>query len=227
MSLYDFQEGELLINGHPAEAFPPSQLHNRTSCAFQDHSKYSLTLRENVGIGNVSLIDSIPDIEMALRKGGAEALEKTIGLEGMLDRYGVPDQTGRDDGDGGRDQEEMDMPEPPPDMHMRGGGRGRGGRGGGMLGGLGGGSGRGGFSGPPPGGFPPMNGMPFPPPGMEGMPPPAEMNGMPPPGMMMPGFGGPGQVKEDKHPLSGGQWQRIALARAWMRAEKADLVVFE
>lgn len=28
-------------------------------------------------------------------------------------------------------------------------------------------------------------------------------------------------------PLSGGQWQRIALARAFMRSDEADLVVFE
>jgi ABC-type multidrug transport system fused ATPase/permease subunit len=33
--------------------------------------------------------------------------------------------------------------------------------------------------------------------------------------------------KETYHALSGGQWQRIALARAFLRAEDADLVVFE
>lgn len=31
----------------------------------------------------------------------------------------------------------------------------------------------------------------------------------------------------DAKPLSGGQWQRLALSRAFMRSEEADLVVFE
>lgn len=35
------------------------------------------------------------------------------------------------------------------------------------------------------------------------------------------------KASRDAKPLSGGQWQRIALARAFMRSDEADLVVFE
>lgn len=32
---------------------------------------------------------------------------------------------------------------------------------------------------------------------------------------------------QERHALSGGQWQKLALSRAFMRADEADLVVFE
>lgn len=86
-----------------------------------------------------------------------------------------------------------------------------------------------------------------PPPPMGGMPPP----GPPPPGAGRGGRGPPGppgairlptsgpvpKLRKGKHQmrlqlrdaksLSGGQWQRIALARAFMRSDEADLVVFD
>lgn len=89
MGLYD-HTGDLLINGHPAEAFPSKQLHARTTCCFQDHCKYQLTLQENIGIGNVDLIDSEIDIDRAIVKGGAESVRDRVGLGGKLDDVGVP-----------------------------------------------------------------------------------------------------------------------------------------
>ncbi|KIO28294.1 hypothetical protein M407DRAFT_22503 [Tulasnella calospora MUT 4182] len=86
------------------------------------------------------------------------------------------------------------------------------------------------------------------------LPPPPPMGGMPPPGPPPPGLGGgppgpppPGAIRlpsgpvpkgrkgkhqmrlqlRDAKSLSGGQWQRIALARAFMRSDEADLVVFD
>lgn len=90
MGLYDHQ-GELLINDQPIERFSPNQIHARTTCCFQDHSKYSLTLRENVGIGNVIKIKDDKAIHSAIVKGGATAVEAKVGLEGKLNRTGVPD----------------------------------------------------------------------------------------------------------------------------------------
>jgi ABC-type transport system involved in cytochrome bd biosynthesis fused ATPase/permease subunit len=43
--------------------------------------------------------------------------------------------------------------------------------------------------------------------------------------MMM--AGDSGMKLKERHALSGGQWQKLALARAFMRADDADLVVFE
>lgn len=90
----------------------------------------------------------------------------------------------------------------------------------------------------------PSSGAPPPPP--PGPPPPGGRGGPPPPGSDGPslkinlnkrGKGGRGRgggpaarmrmMAMAGKPLSGGQWQRIALARAFMRSDEADLVVFE
>lgn len=203
MGLYD-HTGDLEINGYPIDQFPPRQLHSRTTCCFQDHSKYSLTLRENVGIGSVSLMSDTGAIETALSRGGAEDLARKVGMDGKLNRYGVPD-VGRPSGGGDEAEVEDDDNPPPP---------------------------------PPPGsGSPPRMGRGGPPPpgghrgprhhGRGGSPGPG---GLPPPeflAMTGSGSGRKGSRKEEKTPLSGGQWQRLALSRAFMRSDKADLVVFE
>lgn len=90
MGLYD-HTGDLLINGHPAEAFPAKQLHAHTTCCFQDHGKYRLTLRENIGIGNVDLMDSEIAIEEAIVRGGAEPIKDKLGLEARLCETGIPE----------------------------------------------------------------------------------------------------------------------------------------
>lgn len=220
MGLYD-HTGELLVNGHPIEAFNPAQLHARTTCCFQDHSKYSLTLRENVGIGDVPRLqagtedDDDQAIQVALKRGGAEAIARQIGLDGMLNRHGVPDvgaghaveDGAADDGQPATSLDDDMLPPPPPPgppPHMRGGS-------GGLFSAHVGGGGRGGPGGrgPPP-----------------GPPPPEVMAAM----AAAAGKGHPLSAAAADHqrtPLSGGQWQRLALSRAFMRADEADLVVFE
>ncbi|KAK4684083.1 hypothetical protein P7C73_g6120, partial [Tremellales sp. Uapishka_1] len=206
MGLYD-HTGTLRINSVPVEELSPHSLHARTSCLFQDYSKYSLSLRENVGVGNTERLHDIPAIGRAIERGGAEAIRDKIGLEGQLNRYGVPDSLGEGNeggNTGGNEIEEL-VPIPPPPGGggpPRGGGPGRGGGrsgGGSLLGGHGGG-------GPPPGG---------PPPGFPG-PPPEILDLME-----------RSQKDEKRAALSGGQWQRVALARAFLRADEADLVVFD
>jgi hypothetical protein len=189
MGLYD-HTGQLFINGHPSTCFTPAQLHTRTTVCFQDHSKYSLTLRENVGIGCVPLMHSDPAVHAAITKGGAEGVLAKVGMEGKLDRHGVPDAAGQDEagngGSGGHLEDGLMQPPPPP-PGGRGGGRGGGppGRGGGRGGGLLGSPG--GPLGPPP-----------------GAPSSKEM-------MMMMEDLQPGRQRsgpQERQPLSGGQWQR-------------------
>jgi ABC-type glutathione transport system ATPase component len=211
MGLYD-HDGQLLINDQPIERFSTNQIHARTTCCFQDHSKYSLTLRENVGIGNVPKMSDDEAIHSAIVKGGATAVEEKIGLEGKLNRTGVPDASlggGEGDFSPGQAGDGMDAgPEhgPPPGFEGPPGGRGppppgRGGFGGGAGRGLFGATNSSGPRGPPP--------------------------GAPPPEVMQMMMAGDSSKLKERHALSGGQWQKLALARAFMRADDADLVVFE
>lgn len=210
MGLYDHQ-GDLLINDQPIERFSPNQIHARTTCCFQDHSNYSLSLRENVGIGYVPKIKDDEAIHSAIVKGGATAIEGKVGLEGKLNRTGVPDASlGGGEGDFPAEAApETDMGGehgPPPGFEGGPGGRGPPP------------PGRGGFRGGSQGLFsaPNTSRPPGPPPG----PPPPEV-------MQMMMANHSGLKLQERHALSGGQWQKLALSRAFMRADEADLVVFE
>ena len=137
MGLYD-HSGSLLINGLESGSYLPESLHKRTSCLFQDFSKYSLTLRENVGIGDVRRLDEVEMIERAIERGGAEKVLEKVGMDGNLNRTGVPDAGEGEAGEANpaTQEEEVDIRLPPP-LPPHGMGRGGpGGPGRGIHGGL-------------------------------------------------------------------------------------------
>lgn len=87
MGLYDHQ-GSLFLNGHPMAAYDPVTVHRRTSCLFQDFCRYSFSLRENVGIGNVSKVEDGEAVSDAIERGGARGVLGKVGMEGKLNRSG-------------------------------------------------------------------------------------------------------------------------------------------
>ncbi|KAG9009972.1 hypothetical protein FRB90_008054, partial [Tulasnella sp. 427] len=198
MGLYDY-DGTLLINDKPASSYTRSSLHAYTTACFQDYAKYNLTVKDNVGTGNYPKIDDRNLMTDALRKGGAEGIVARFpkGVDEELDKFWNPAR--------GEDVAPAQVPSMPPLPPM-------------------------GMGGMPPRGPPPGAGPP--PPGAPGGGPP------PPPGAIRLPTGGPSprgrkgrhqmrlQLRDAKS-LSGGQWQRIALARAFMRSDEADLVVFD
>lgn len=93
MGLYAHR-GSLTLNGQPMAAYDPTTVHRRTSGLFQDFCKYSFTLRENVGIGHVEKLEEDEALEVAIERGGARGLLEKIGLDGELSRWGVPDAQG-------------------------------------------------------------------------------------------------------------------------------------
>ncbi|EIW73125.1 hypothetical protein TREMEDRAFT_24947 [Tremella mesenterica DSM 1558] len=86
LGLYD-HAGELYINDRPIQEFDPRSLHDRMSCLFQDFCKYSLTLCENVGVGDINEINEREHIMQAVRKGGADQVAYKLGLERNLISY--------------------------------------------------------------------------------------------------------------------------------------------
>ncbi|KAG8859725.1 hypothetical protein FRB96_004299 [Tulasnella sp. 330] len=169
-----------------------------------NYAKYNFTIKENVGTGNYRRMDDSELLNEALRKGGADTVVKQLpkGLEEQLNKDWAPPAEGEGGVRAGQPSSGA-LPPPPP--------------------------------GPPP----------------PGPPPPGGRGGPPPPGSDGPSLkinlnkrgkrgrgrgGGPGGVDRAARmmmmamagkPLSGGQWQRIALARAFMRSDEADLVVFD
>ncbi len=53
---YDNYKGEILINGIELKKIDPDKLRERMGIIFQDFNKYEMTLRENIGFGNISQI---------------------------------------------------------------------------------------------------------------------------------------------------------------------------
>lgn len=55
--LYDPTEGEILWDGINIKAFAPDELRGNIGAIFQDFMRYDLTVRENIGLGNLARIN--------------------------------------------------------------------------------------------------------------------------------------------------------------------------
>jgi ABC-type multidrug transport system fused ATPase/permease subunit len=69
----------VLVNGRDIREFSPQSLHGRMSCLFQDYCKYDLTLRDNVGLGDLKRMGEDKTIMTAVERGGAKALHEALG----------------------------------------------------------------------------------------------------------------------------------------------------
>jgi ABC-type sugar transport system ATPase subunit len=87
--LFDY-EGSLLIDGIEASKYTRESLHKYTTVTPQNFCQFPLTIKDNIGVGLVEMIDDLPAIREAARKGGAEEVLKIHGLNGTLGPVGVP-----------------------------------------------------------------------------------------------------------------------------------------
>lgn len=88
LGLYRPTSGELLFGGRPYDAYRPGFISRKIGTFFQDFYLYKLTLRENVGAGNVSKMQDTDLILRAIERGGASGVLKKLskGLEHVLGR---------------------------------------------------------------------------------------------------------------------------------------------
>ena len=69
LRLYDPQQGQVLVDGIDIRRFDPAALRSRMGVLFQDFLRFSLTVEENVALGDVQ---GRPDITGALGLSGAD-----------------------------------------------------------------------------------------------------------------------------------------------------------
>lgn len=69
LRLYDPQQGQVLVDGIDIRRFDPAELRSRMGVLFQDFLRFSLTVEENIGLGDVQ---GRPDIRGALGLSGAD-----------------------------------------------------------------------------------------------------------------------------------------------------------
>ncbi|HHJ8955506.1 TPA: ATP-binding cassette domain-containing protein, partial [Streptococcus pyogenes] len=72
--LYDNYEGNIYINGINLRLIQKKSYYKRISALFQDFLKYELTLRENVGLGELSKLYSDEDLISALKYTGVDSI---------------------------------------------------------------------------------------------------------------------------------------------------------
>lgn len=75
---YDDYEGEILINGISIRQINKENLGSKIGIIFQDFNKYELTCRENIGLGNIDLIDSDIKLQDAIDKAYANEMVNNL-----------------------------------------------------------------------------------------------------------------------------------------------------
>lgn len=74
MGYYLVDKNMIKINGIPLNEIKIESLHKLTGILFQDYCKYELTLKDNVGFGNINEIENESNIVEALEKAGVDFL---------------------------------------------------------------------------------------------------------------------------------------------------------
>ncbi len=70
--LYDPDEGQILLDGVDLRDYDVDDLRKRIGVIFQDFVRYLMTVRENIGFGQIDALADQPRIEIAAQKGGAD-----------------------------------------------------------------------------------------------------------------------------------------------------------
>ena len=87
--LYDPTDGYITLNGIDLREYDPASLQRRIGVIFQDFARYYLTARENIGFGQVEMMDDQSRIEAAARKSGAHEVISALpdGYDTTLGRW--------------------------------------------------------------------------------------------------------------------------------------------
>ena len=88
LGLFQPDSGEIRIGGKPLPAYSQAARSRMFGAVFQDFVKYSVTLGENVGVGNVDNLDNREAIDAAMKKAKADSFAGGLdkGMETLLGR---------------------------------------------------------------------------------------------------------------------------------------------
>lgn len=87
--LYDPTEGQILLDGVDLREYDPAELRERIGVIFQDFVRYQLSVRENIGFGQIQALTDEPRILSASERGGADSVvaELPDGYDTVLGRW--------------------------------------------------------------------------------------------------------------------------------------------
>jgi ATP-binding cassette, subfamily B, bacterial len=76
--LYDPTEGEILLDGHNLREYDLAGLRRLFAIIFQDYTRFCLTLRENIGFGEVEEVENIARVSEAAGKAGIKDIAERL-----------------------------------------------------------------------------------------------------------------------------------------------------
>jgi ATP-binding cassette subfamily B protein len=87
--LYDPTEGQILLDGVDLREYDLDELRQRIGVIFQDFVKYQLSVKENIGFGQIDRLDDAARLEHSAERGGADTVvaELPDGMDTMLGRW--------------------------------------------------------------------------------------------------------------------------------------------
>lgn len=87
LGLYPPSAGSVTYDGVDLRQVDPGELSKRTTAAFQDYIRYSLRVRENIGLGNLALLNDDQALLAAAMEAGADFIPQLPqGVDTDLDR---------------------------------------------------------------------------------------------------------------------------------------------
>ncbi|PWM27210.1 MAG: hypothetical protein DBX36_03130 [Oscillospiraceae bacterium] len=88
LGLYSPSNGQVKLFGGEASKIPESEIGKRIGVTFQDYNNYTFSLRENVGLGDLSKLYDDEAIKDAIHRAGADDVLEQCGgsLDTVLDR---------------------------------------------------------------------------------------------------------------------------------------------
>lgn len=78
LGLYQPTSGRITINGQDLSDIDPTWWRSQTAAVFQDYMKYQLTVRENIGFGNLEMMNNEKMIHHAAIKGGVNQVIQSL-----------------------------------------------------------------------------------------------------------------------------------------------------
>lgn len=78
MGLYTPQRGTVLLNSIPINNYDMGEYYKKISAVFQDFAKYPLTIRENIGMGNIAECNNIEIIKIAATSSNSQEFINTL-----------------------------------------------------------------------------------------------------------------------------------------------------
>jgi len=87
--LYDPTEGYITLDGVDLREYDMSSLQQRIGVIFQEFGRYYLSARENIGFGDIEMMDDHARVEAAAKKSGAHEIIDALpdGYDSMLGRW--------------------------------------------------------------------------------------------------------------------------------------------